>query len=368
MKIVHILHELKFSGAEIMYVDAASVFQNKGYELLVVATAPQLGVFASNFEQAGYQVFHKPFPRLINYVARINYYREFIKFIKVENIDVVHIHSHGSMWSMALCAWITKVKSVRTFHSIFPSNWYSYFYHCLLRWSAKNIFKCKFQSIGNSVHDHELKLYWNKTIMIENWYGSNRYFPAGIEEKKRIRQELDISDNAFVLISVGGCDHNKRHHDIIKALSLVIEQIPDIFYLHLGKGETEKEEIELAENLELTENIRFCGNQQNVRKYLVASDVYLMTSRAEGMPITALEAMACNLPSIFYDVKGLRDFNKNGKNSILIPDDYKVLAKKIIYLYFNPEKAVEIANNATSMVNKYYNMDRNANSICGLYL
>ena len=368
MKIIHILHELKFSGAEIMYVDAASVFQKNGCELLVVATAPQLGVFSSNFEQAGYQVFHKPFPRLINYVARINYYREFVKFIKVENIDVVHIHSHSSMWGMALCAWLAKVKSVKTFHSIFPTNWYSHLYHCLLRWSAKKIFKCKFQSIGNSVHDHELKLYWNKTIMIENWYGSNRYFPAEIEEKKRIRHELNISENAFVLISVGGCDHNKRHHDIIKALTLVIKQIPDIFYLHLGKGETEKEEIELTESLELTENIRFCGNQQNVRKYLVASDVFLMTSRAEGMPITALEAMACNLPSIFYNVTGLRDFNKKGDVSVLISEDYKVLAEEIIYLHNNSEISENIANNATRMVNEYYNMEKNAVEVYNLYL
>ena len=43
MKILHILHELKFSGAEIMYVDAAPIFQKLGCELAVVNTAPHLG-------------------------------------------------------------------------------------------------------------------------------------------------------------------------------------------------------------------------------------------------------------------------------------------------------------------------------------
>ena len=62
MKIVHVLNELKFSGAEIMYVDAARVFQEKGGDLMVVATAPEIGEYAPNFERAGYEVFHKPFP------------------------------------------------------------------------------------------------------------------------------------------------------------------------------------------------------------------------------------------------------------------------------------------------------------------
>lgn len=49
MKVIHFLYELKFSGAEIMYVDAAPIFQKFGCELTVVNTAPQLGEYASSF-------------------------------------------------------------------------------------------------------------------------------------------------------------------------------------------------------------------------------------------------------------------------------------------------------------------------------
>ena len=368
MKIVHILHELKFSGAEIMYVDAAPVFQKKGCELLVVASAPQLGDFAPYFERAGYKVFHKPFPRLKNYWGRIKYYKMFVKFIKDEDIDVVHIHSHGSMWGMSLCAWIANKKSVKTFHAIFPTSWYSYFYHCLLRWSSKKIFKCKFQSIGDSVHDHELNLYANKTTKITNWYGSNRYFPAKEDEKAQVRKELKISENTLVVVSIGGCDQNKRHHDIIKALPLIVDQIPDVLYLHLGKGITEEEEKKLSFDKGIEKHIRFCGNQRDVRKYLIASDFYLMTSRSEGLSITTIEALACNIPSILYNVTGLRDFNNNGENSFLIPEDYKVLADKIIFLHNQPGEGVRIANNGKEMVEECYNMEKNALKVYDLYL
>ncbi len=362
------LHELKFSGAEIMYVDAAPVFQAKGCELTVVAGALSLGEYAPYFKRAGYKVLHKPFPRLKNYLARLKYYRQFVKFLKEESFDVVHIHSHGSMWGMSMCAWIAGKRSVYTFHNVFPTSWYSYFYHCLKRWSAKNIFKCKFQTISDSVHDHELKLYGNKTTKLYNWYGSNRFFPAKMNEKHELRKELDIPDDTLVLISIGGCSDIKRHHHIIRAIPHIVSQQPNVLYLHLGSGDIEEEEKNLADKLGVGKYVRFCSNQQDVRKYLVASDIYLMPSKFEGISITTIEAMACNIPAILYDVPGLRDFNKKGENSILIPSDYKLLAEKTLYLHKHPEVALEMIENARNMVHEYYDMEKNATKIYDLYL
>lgn len=93
-----------------------------------------------------------------------------------------------------------------------------------------------------------------------------------------------------------------------------------------------------------------------------------MTSYFEGVPITTIESMACRIPAILYDVPGLRDFNEKGDNSILIPQDYRILADKIIYLYAHPEKREELANNARKMVSENYDMDKNASKIYELYL
>lgn len=91
MKVIHYLHELKFSGAEIMYVDAAPVFQKLGCELSVVNTANHLGKYAPFFEKAGYKVFHRPYPK--GYCKRWKYYRDTIQFLKKEKYDVVRKQS-----------------------------------------------------------------------------------------------------------------------------------------------------------------------------------------------------------------------------------------------------------------------------------
>ncbi len=367
MRIIHIFHELKFSGAEIMYVDAASIFRQKGFELTALSTARDVGEFAPHMRQAGYKVIHHEYPRLMNYFARIKFYIQFTRFLKKEKFDVVHIHSHEKMWGMSLCAWIAGTHSVYTFHNVFPSHFYSYHYHILLRWTAKNIFKCQFQTISDSVYNHERSYYRNKTTKVYNWFGSNRYFPASGEEKIQFRKNLEIDSDTTVLISVGGCSHVKRHSDIIKALPRIIKEIPNCLYLHLGNGSIKSDEIQLAQELGVQNNIRFCGNQEDVRKYLISSDIYLMPSRFEGIPITTIEAMACQIPAILYDVPGLRDFNNEGENSILIPEDFQILAEKVISIKKDPQKAEEMSIRARHFVNSKFSMEQNVEEICKLY-
>jgi glycosyltransferase involved in cell wall biosynthesis len=368
MKVIHIMNSLNFSGAEIMYVDAAPFFQEKGCILTVMATADELGEFAPYFECAGYKIIHKPMPSKNQHFSKFLYYKSIITLLNVENFDVIHIHKSSAMWWFSLCAWLTNTKSVYTFHSVFPTRFFTYYYHLFLRLSAKFIFKCKFQTISDTVYDHEVKLYNNTSTKIYNWYGTKRYFQATTNEKNNVRISLGIDVNALVVISVGGCSLGKRHSEILKALPYVIEKIPNTIYVHLGKGEAEHSEKKVVEKLDLANNVMFCGNQHDVRKYLIASDIYLMTSQYEGISITTIEAMACNIPSILYDVPGLREFNKEGENCLLIPENHQVLADSIIKLNYNKTETHMMAIRAKKFVNKKFNLETNAYKIYEMYL
>lgn len=365
MKVIHYLHELKFSGAEIMYVDAAPVFQKLGCELSVVNTANHLGEYAPFFEKAGYKVFHRPYPK--GYLKRWKYYRNTILFLKKEKYDVVHIHSSALKLGMSYCAWRAGCKSIYTFHAIFKSHWYSYLLHYWLRWCAKHVFGCIFQTISDSVYENEKKYYHNETIKIYNWYGSNRFYPAQSNEKQTIREKLGIPQNALVIISVGGCSPIKRHTDVIKAIPEIFKEYPNAIYLHLGEGVSLQEEKKLANQLGIAKQVHFCGNQKDVRKFLIASDIYIMTSQNEGISLTTIEAMACKIPAILYNVPGLRDFNKEMECSELIAEDYRLLAQTIIKLYKDKERQRFLAQNAKSFVDSHFYMETNAKMIFELY-
>lgn len=367
MKVIHFLHELKFSGAEIMYVDAAPVIKSilGGGKFLVVNTAANLGEYAPYFERAGYEVLHWPYPK--SYLGRWRWYAKVIRYLRQEHIDVVHIHSSGLKWGASYCAWRVGCRAVYTFHNVFHSHWYSWPLHWWLRWCAKHIFGCRFQTISDSVYDNELHYYFNRTTKVYNWYGSSRFYPADEGEKGAVRAQLGLPAEALVIVSVGGCSHIKRHHDVLRALPAIIEAHPHAVYLHLGEGATLAEEQALATELGVAEHVRFCGNQTDVRRFLIASDIYVMPSRHEGISITTIEAMACGIPAVLYDVPGLRDFNVGEERSVLIPESVEALAEAIISLYADSERQVLLAARAKVFVDEHFRMETNAARIVEMY-
>lgn len=369
MKVLHVLNELKFSGAEIMYVDAAPIFQENGCELFVVNTTKNLGEYAVAFKQKGYTVFHIPYPEHKKELfSRTKWCKKMIQLIRNEHIDVVHIHSARLRFDMSYCAWKAGVKSIYTFHNVFTaSHWWTKLYGIAQRTIVKRIFRCKFQTISDSVYNNE-KFFWhNNTKLIYNWYNSFRFYPAAKGEKECIRKELGISNDSLVLISVGGCSLIKRHTDIIKALPILKKTHPDIIYIHLGSGGSLDDEMQLAKSLNVLGNIRFYGNQIDVRKFLIASDIYLMPSKFEGISLTTIECMACKIPAILYDVPGLRDFNKEKECSVLIKEDYHLLVNSILSLYRDRQKQEYITDNAKLFVDSKFSIKNNALEIFELY-
>ncbi len=365
MKILHILYELKFSGAEIMYTDAAPLFRSLGCELGVIATACNIGDFAPVMKKAGYEIYHLPYPN--SYISRFIWYRNLCKLIRREKYDVVHVHTSSLRWGGSLCAWLTGCRCISTFHSTFPTHWYSRPWHIWLRMTAKYIFGARFQSISDSVWNYEKKVFMNDTHLVYNWYGANRFYPATDGEKENVRKQLGIKQDAFVVVSVAGCREMKRHCDIIHAINKIVPKCSKIMYLHVGGGDYEQHERQLVKELGLEEHVMFCGAQQDVRPYLIASDIYLMTSRYEGISITTIEAMACRIPCILYDVIGLRDFNREEQCSVLIPEDSGVLADRIMELGNDEYLKQMLSSNAEALVNKKFFMEHNVRQIFKMY-
>lgn len=367
MKVLHILHELKFSGAEIMYVDAAPEFMGLGCELSVLAKAENLGEYAPYFEKAGYKVFHRPFPSKKSLLAKVRYYRQIYQFLMLNNFDLMHIHASGAMFGMSFIAKLCGIKAYYTFHNVFPTRFYSYPWHVFQRWCAKNVFHCTFQTISHSVCNNERKVFFNRTQLIFNWFSFRRFYPATPAEKMNARQSLQIPAGSLVLISIGGCSHIKQHSEIILALPKLILRYPDLLYVHLGEGETEAAERELAKQLGVEKNIRFCGNITDVRKHLIISDMYLMPSKFEGISLTTIEAMACKIPCILYDVPGLSDFNKEGNNALLIQPGIENIISSVVRLAENTRFAVELTDHANKFVHTNFSLERNVSSVFKLY-
>lgn len=367
MKVLHIFSEINFSGAEVMYANAIPLFMEKEIEVIVMSTGVNLGNYTSAYEKYNIRVIHYPIKggleNPIKYL--INNYR-LCHLLKELHINVIHIH-RGDLYMVAFCAWILNIKVVKTIHSIKKSKFPFYLYNWLERFIARKISKVIFHTIGESVYLNELNYYHNPSVQINNWFDDKRFFPAiNNNEKIELREKHKIPLDTFVVISVGGCSEHKRHTDILKAVSLVKEKL-NILYIHLGQGITEQNEKQLANDLGIKDKVLFLGNKSNVRDFMVLSDAFIMTSKSEGLGNVALEAMACNIVCVLYNVPGLRDLIKNNNNGYLIEEDYNVLAKTIVEVKSNTKSVSEKIYYAKQNVNQNYSLNKSVKRIIELY-
>lgn len=366
MRVLHLFNEINFSGAELMYRDAADYFREQGVEMYALGTAKNFGNFTDNFREKGINTFHKPYrSRLVISRPGLSFYWFLYKFLKQNKIDVLHIH-RDDIYFAAVIASILKVRSIKTQHSIFYNRKFTLPISIMRRRIVRVFFKTDFHSIGESVHNHELKYYKNPSTKINNWYNSKRFYECTDSEKSEVKKKLNIPNDVFVIISVGGCAEIKNHHDILRAIANLKEKL-NILYLHLGKGKTECEEKQLSEDLGINGLVRFEGNKDNVRDYLIASDVFVMPSKFEGLGNSCLEAMACGIPVILYNVVGLRDLISNNDNGFLIEPNPQELANKIVLYSDNPQLRKEKGSSASVFVNKNHNMITNVNSMLTFY-
>jgi len=146
---------------------------------------------------------------------------------------------------------------------------------------------------------------------------------ASLEQRARSisrskkRKELGLSVGTAVIITVGELNANKNHIQALKTLSKLTKT--NFHYLIVGTGESEQKLKKAVNELMLQDKVSFLGFRRDVPELLAASDVFILTSRREGLPKALMEAMAVGLPIIATDVRGNRDLVKSGENGYLVP-------------------------------------------------
>lgn len=153
--------------------------------------------------------------------------------------------------------------------------------------------------------------------------------------KERIMQVLGIPDSVPIVISIRSLDPFYNVESLVKAIPLVVEEVPEAKFVIAGK-ESQRGYLEkLAISLDITDSIRFVDwiPDNELPEYLASSDVYVSTSPSDGTSVSLLEAMACELAPVVTDIAGNRPWVKDGENGFLFPvRDHKMLAIKIAIL------------------------------------
>jgi glycosyltransferase involved in cell wall biosynthesis len=364
-KVLHILHSLRFSGAEVMLKLAAPTIHAQGFNQHILADGPTVGDYASTLQEAGFTVYHRPYTSW-----SVMHLWHMYRFFKRNNFTVIHNHTEQNfIWYLLIARLAGIPRLVSTVHSTFAFHgqvrWRRGFY----RWIARDVLNTQFTAIGPSVAKVEASTYRNPTVLVPNWLDEQRFVPPrNSAERAEARQYFSLSDDTVVLTSIGGCDDNKNHKAVLESLAVLRARTSQkIIYLHIGEGHTHMAEQQLAQQLGVDSCVKFAGQLRNVRIALLATDIYVMPSLREGLSISLLEALSCGVPSVVFDVNGQRDLVIEGQTGRCVPPTTVALTDALLDLVEHPDLRLRYGKAGRDFVQKHYSMRNSLARLLSLY-
>ena len=216
-----------------------------------------------------------------------------------------------------------------------------------------------------------IRIHTNSRVPVDvvlNGVDVDRFERRGVDSAA-LRRELGIPPAAPVVGTVTVFRLQKGLHDWLEVARTLHERHPGIHFLVVGDGPLREELVAQAGSLGLGDSIHWPGLQQDVRRYLVAMDVYLMSSIFEGLPIALLEAMCMRCAVVSTAVGGIPEVIEDGENGFLVePGRRQQLAEVTSRLLASPQVLKRCGEAARRTVEKRFSIRRMTRELEATYL
>lgn len=173
------------------------------------------------------------------------------------------------------------------------------------------------------------------------------------------RAELGAPEDAFLIGNVAALVDHKDHVTLLRAMSLVVGELPRAHLAIAGAGPLRDRLVEICEEHGLTAHVHFLGYRQDVPRLMRTLDLFVMSSKEEGLGTSILDAMACRVPVVATAGGGIPEMVRDGVTGWLAPvGDHARLAEKILGVARDRPRAGAVADSAYDMVCREFHVDR----------
>ncbi|GAB4554281.1 MAG: glycosyltransferase [Geothermobacteraceae bacterium] len=182
-----------------------------------------------------------------------------------------------------------------------------------------------------------------------------------------LRSALGCGADTPLVGIVARLSPEKQHSLLLDAFQFLHKNQGDCRLVVIGDGVLRGELERLARNRGLSGRVFFLGNRSDVADLIPDLDVFVLSSRTEGISLTLLEAMSCELPVVATDVGGNPEVVVDGVTGYIVPQDAQVMADRIEDLIRNPEKRKQMGKAGRQRVVEHFSIQRAADQYYELY-
>lgn len=254
-------------------------------------------------------------------------------------IDIVHAHETTPL----LVAWLATIGLRRplilTFHGASPDRQRSF--SLIARLFADYVVSPSQTSVS-----HLVELGVPKDRIFQLGLGVPPFGPLDPDRVSGIRAAALDDEGKFLIFSLSRLEPQKGLDAMIRVASKVREKIPEARFVVAGDGPLrpilEQQLVECGVDDVMT----FIGKTDRAGEYLHASDLYLLTSRWEELPISIVEAMRAGLPIVATDCGGVGELIDDNVGRLCVIDDETALANSLIEICSNANLREAMAERA----------------------
>lgn len=360
--------QMAIGGAQKMLLDQARWFHECGHKVSVVFLYDKEGLHEK------WQSL-SPVP-IINLKAFLGYGKgagnvfalvkglfSLWRFLRREKIDIIETFTHDSNMVALPVAWLARVPvRIATHHGVIEG--FSRWRELVHSWMVNHNIAQRLVAVSKKMYYASLREGVRPERVVTILNGIR---PLPIENRSRleVRNEAGMDVGVPVLISVGRLVYAKAHEIIIESLPTVLKEFQNAKVEICGDGVLRADLQAQIERLGLSNSVKLAGQSDDVARHLANADVFILSSRSEGLPIALLEAMSAGLPCVATKVEGVDEVLMEGEHGLFVPvENAPALGQAILQLLRAPETRARMGAAARQHVSKFYTVDR----MCQQYL
>lgn len=211
-----------------------------------------------------------------------------------------------------------------------------------------------------------------KVLKIPNGVDTRKFYPVSEQEKQILKRHFEFSTSKTIITFVGGISKRKGIDFLIEVWKVILKVRENVCLILVGPIEDEQIFRQIQAEFkpkQLAHNIQLLGKRDNVEQILKASDIFVFPSRGEGLPNALLEAMACGLPSVVLNIKGITsDIIDDGKDGYIVyEEDTTSFSEKLLELIDDNDLQNAMGKLARLKIEERFSLDWIAGEYIKLY-
>ncbi len=323
LKVMELLPTIGAGGAERLVLDIVKYLDSSRFDPVLVS------LYSQEHCHTIYQNFSKETGIRVLYLDKkpgldISLVGKLSRLIREERPDILHTHLYAVIYSLFPASRCPVPVRVHTVHNVADKE-LPPLYQKIMKSSYK---RKKVTPVAISPLIQEslcLRYALEKSAVpcIDNGVDIRRFAPLGISEPHQ----------TIRFINVARFSSQKNHRLLLRAFQHVRQEFPDVILRLVGDGELRGEIEEQIQKLGLSDSVELLGVRSDVEKQLQDSDVFVLSSDYEGLPLSVMEAMAAGRPVVSTRAGGVPNAVTDGLNGILVDvGDVDALAEGMLRL------------------------------------